>query len=68
VAATRTRDLLIVPKAGSVSPGRFICGDLLADVPVQLIQTTEAYIDGTEPAWSRQMKVVGREPPGMDRN
>ncbi len=64
VAATRARDLLIVPKAGSVSPGRFICGNLLADVPEQLMRTTESYIDGAEPAWSRQMKVIDRNAPG----
>jgi ATP-dependent helicase/nuclease subunit A len=54
VAATRARDLLIVPKAGSVAPGKFICGDLLVDSPEQLIQTMEPYIDGKEPAWARQ--------------
>jgi ATP-dependent exoDNAse (exonuclease V) beta subunit len=64
VAATRARDLLIVPKAGSVPAGKFICGDLLADVPEKLSQTTEAYIDGAEPAWSRQLKAVERKAPG----
>ena len=29
VAATRARDLLVVPRAGAVAPGKIICGDLL---------------------------------------
>jgi ATP-dependent helicase/nuclease subunit A len=61
VAATRARDLLIVPKAGTVQAGRFICGDFLADVPPGLIQTIDAYVMDAEPAWSRQLKVVERK-------
>ena len=64
VAATRTRDLLIIPKAGSVTPGRFICGDFLADVPTRLVQVIDAYVPGTEPAWSRQLKTIERKVPG----
>ena len=64
VAATRARDLLIVPKAGSVSPGRYICGDLSADVPTWLVQTAEAYVDVAEPTWSRQLKAIERKSPG----
>jgi ATP-dependent helicase/nuclease subunit A len=63
VAATRARDLLIIPKAGSVPPGRFICGDFLADVPPGLIQTIDAYVPGAEPAWSGQLKAVERKEP-----
>jgi ATP-dependent exoDNAse (exonuclease V) beta subunit len=63
VAATRARDLLIVPKAGTVPPGKFVGGDLLADVPEQLIRTMEPYVDGTEPAWARQMKAPIRGAP-----
>jgi len=64
VAATRARDLLIVPKAGSVSPGRFVCGDLLAEAPEKLMQTMQPYIDGAEPPWAQQMKGLGREAAG----
>jgi ATP-dependent helicase/nuclease subunit A len=64
VAATRARDLLIIPKAGTVSPGKFVCGDFLADAPPTLFQTVEAYVDGTEPAWSRQLKPIERKTPG----
>ena len=63
VAATRARDLLIVPKAGTVQAGRFICGDFLADVPARLVQTIDAYVPGAEPAWSRQLKAVERKEP-----
>ncbi|MGH7847902.1 MAG: UvrD-helicase domain-containing protein [Candidatus Binatia bacterium] len=64
VAATRARDLLIVPKAGDVSPGKFICGDLLAEAPEKLMQTMQPYIDGKEPVWSRQLKAIQRKAPG----
>ncbi len=64
VAATRARDLLIIPKAGSVPPGKFICGDFLADVPRRLVQTIDAYVPGAEPAWSRQLKAIERKAPG----
>jgi ATP-dependent helicase/nuclease subunit A len=64
VAVTRARDLLIIPKAGTVPPGKFVCGDFLADVPATLFQTAEPYVDGAEPAWSRQLKAVERQAPG----
>ncbi len=64
VAATRARDLLIIPKAGSVSPGKLVCGDFLADAPASLVQTAEEYIDGAAPAWSRQLKAIDRKAPG----
>ena len=53
VAATRARDLLIIPKAGEVAPGRFICGDLLAGAPPHLVKEVPPFIDGREPAWSK---------------
>ena len=64
VAATRARDLLIIPQAGSVPAGKFICGDLLAEVPAGLIQMTDACVCGAEPPWSRQLKEVERKAPG----
>ena len=64
VAATRARDLLIIPKAGSLPPGKYVCGDFLADAPPTLFQTAEAYVDGAEPAWSQQLKAVERRAPG----
>jgi ATP-dependent helicase/nuclease subunit A len=56
VAATRARDLLIVPKAGELKPGRFVCSDLLAEAPTHLVKELEPYVDGHEPAWATQNK------------
>ncbi|MBI4564838.1 MAG: UvrD-helicase domain-containing protein [Planctomycetes bacterium] len=64
VAATRARDLLVVPKAGDVPPGRFVCGDLLADGPAQLTRTLEAYVESAEPAWEREVSPPVRRAPG----
>jgi len=60
VAATRTRDLLIVPKAGDVPAGRFICGDLLAEAPAHLIRVLGTFIDGRECDWARESATSGR--------
>jgi ATP-dependent helicase/nuclease subunit A len=68
VAATRARDLLVVPKAGTVAPGKFVCGDLLGGTPEQLIHTMEPYTDGGEPGWSRQLKAIECKAPGDGSN
>ena len=52
VAATRARDLLVIPRAGGVSRGACVCGDLLADAPEDLTRTMEQYVVGREPAWA----------------
>jgi ATP-dependent exoDNAse (exonuclease V) beta subunit len=75
VAATRARDLLIVPKAGDVPPGKFVCGDLIAQMPADLVRRSirmmEPYIEGHEPAWARvERKQADTEPPdgaGVER-
>ncbi len=64
VAATRARDLLVVPKAGDVPPGRFVCGDLLADAPAGLTRSTEAYVEGEEPGWARDLAPHAQPRPG----
>jgi len=56
VAATRARNMLVIPKAGEVAPGQFVCGDLLSDAPAQFVQAVEPYVEGAEPAWARQTK------------
>jgi ATP-dependent helicase/nuclease subunit A len=63
VAATRARDLLVIPDAGNVPPGRFVCGDLLANAPGSLISTMQPYIDGAEPPWAREVSVPARAVP-----
>jgi ATP-dependent helicase/nuclease subunit A len=54
VAATRARDLLVVPCAGGVKPGRHICGDLVAETPEALVRRLPRYVPGVEePDWAR---------------
>ena len=53
VAATRARDLLVIPRAGQVKPGKLVCGDLLHDAPADLVDVLEPYRPGAEPAWSQ---------------
>jgi ATP-dependent helicase/nuclease subunit A len=56
VAATRARDLFVVPKAGDVPAGRFVCGDLLAQAPAHLIRELGTFIDGRECDWAREVR------------
>jgi ATP-dependent helicase/nuclease subunit A len=66
VAATRARDLLVVPKAGDVPAGKFVCGDLLDGAPPELVHVVERYVDGGEPpAWARRQEggLAGGTPP-----
>jgi ATP-dependent helicase/nuclease subunit A len=67
VAATRARDLLIVPKAGAVSPGRFVCGDLLDGAPAELVCAVGRYIDRSEPAWARMSTPMEEGPADVER-
>jgi ATP-dependent exoDNAse (exonuclease V) beta subunit len=63
VAVTRARDLLIVPKAGNVQPGKCICGDLLSDSPPHLTRELDPYVVGREPAWAAQQPSKRRRAP-----
>ncbi len=56
VAATRARDLLIVPKAGDVSDKKLVCSDLLTSAPVELIQIVAEYRDDHLPPWASQLE------------
>jgi ATP-dependent helicase/nuclease subunit A len=56
VAATRARDMLVVPKAGNITPGRHVCADLLAEAPDRLVRTMETYVEGAEPVWAREVR------------
>jgi ATP-dependent helicase/nuclease subunit A len=53
VAATRARDLLVIPRAGAVAPGKLVCGDLPHDSPPGLVQGLEPDRPGVEPAWAQ---------------
>jgi ATP-dependent helicase/nuclease subunit A len=54
VAASRTRDLLVVPRAGSSAPGKIICADLLAGADPALVRELETYRAGEACAWARE--------------
>jgi ATP-dependent helicase/nuclease subunit A len=62
VAATRARDLLVVPQAGNVLPGKFVCGDLLDGAPSELVRRVERYVDGSEPIWARRERPTAEAP------
>ncbi|HVQ74332.1 MAG TPA: UvrD-helicase domain-containing protein [Candidatus Binatia bacterium] len=53
VAATRARDLLVLPRAGAGPPGKIICAALLADGPTNLVRELDTYKADSEPAWAR---------------
>jgi ATP-dependent helicase/nuclease subunit A len=55
VAATRARDLLVIPRAGALDPRRFICGTLLAETPAGLIRELPPYLPSAEPAWAHEV-------------
>jgi ATP-dependent helicase/nuclease subunit A len=52
VATTRARDVLVVPRAGDVEPGRYICGDLLAGADPRLVRQLPAYRPDALPSWA----------------
>ncbi|HUF91300.1 MAG TPA: UvrD-helicase domain-containing protein [Candidatus Limnocylindria bacterium] len=52
VAATRARDLFVVPCAGTVAPDRMICSDLIHDADAGLVRTLEPYRRGL--GWARE--------------
>ncbi len=54
VATTRARDLLIVPRAGTVPPGKYICGDLLDGADRRLVTELDPYRDGVGSAWATE--------------
>ncbi len=62
VAATRARDLLVIPKAGDLKPGTYVCSDLLAEAPSHLVNELEPYTDGHEPAWATQKPATTQLP------
>jgi ATP-dependent helicase/nuclease subunit A len=63
VAATRARDLLVVPRAGEVPAGRFVCGDLLAETPDGLVQVLAPYGDGRGSDWANALGAASKAVP-----
>jgi ATP-dependent helicase/nuclease subunit A len=54
VAATRARDLLVLPVAGDPDPD-WITGRLVAGAPEALMERLEPYALGKEPAWATEV-------------
>jgi ATP-dependent helicase/nuclease subunit A len=52
VAATRARDLLVVPRTGSPKTGKTICADLLAGADPTTMVALDTYVRGAGAAWS----------------
>jgi len=52
VAATRARDLLVVPRAGQVKPGKLVCGDLLEGCEPALTHELPPYRGDAPPPWA----------------
>jgi len=56
VAATRARDLLVVPRAGDVPAGKkFVCGDLLGEAPAGLVRVLATYRHGHGCDWANAL-------------
>ena len=54
VAATRARDLLVVPKAGPQDPAKLVSSALLDGADPRLVRELEPYVAGKEPTWARE--------------
>ncbi|HSD29166.1 MAG TPA: UvrD-helicase domain-containing protein, partial [Vicinamibacteria bacterium] len=55
VAATRARDLLVVPQAGVPAPARYICDALLDKAAPSLVREMDIFHEGAIPAWGTQV-------------
>ena len=72
VAATRARDLLVVPRAGAVKKGKHVAGALLAEAPPELIEELPLYdLDRGGASWVRELpphdgNVAGRAPSPLE--
>jgi len=63
VAATRARDLLVLPVAGEPDPAR-ISGRLVLGAPAALMEVLDPYALGAEPAWAREVPPPAPRPRG----
>jgi ATP-dependent helicase/nuclease subunit A len=61
VAATRARDLLVVPRAGTPTD-KMICHALLTAAPPALVRELPAYRAEVPPAWAREPAVAAPTP------
>ena len=63
VAATRARDLLVLPVAGAPNPA-WITGRLVTGAPAERMETLEPYAVGAEPAWATEIPPPNARLPG----
>jgi len=64
VAATRARDLLVLPVARSAKNGQWVNGRLAEGAPPELVETLEVYALAAEPAWAAAARLPGPADPG----
>jgi ATP-dependent helicase/nuclease subunit A len=55
VAATRARELLVIPRAGVPDAGKMMCADLLHDHDPSLVLELETYRAGHGAEWAREL-------------
>jgi len=58
VAATRARDLLVIPRTGAPKPGKMVCADLLGGDETGAVRVLEIYFSGAGAAWARQVSAA----------
>jgi ATP-dependent helicase/nuclease subunit A len=63
VAATRARDLLVIPSAGLAAPGQLIASDLLDGADPALVRKLELYQDRVGAAWAQEIGPASRPRP-----
>jgi ATP-dependent helicase/nuclease subunit A len=63
VAATRARDLLVLPVAGRPNP-EWITGRLVLGAPEALLERVEPFAPGAEPAWASELPPPAPRPRG----
>jgi ATP-dependent helicase/nuclease subunit A len=68
VAATRARDLLVVPKTGAPKPGKMVCADLLAGAETGSVRVLETYVSGVGAGWARQVSAYTGEAEHRDQS
>jgi ATP-dependent helicase/nuclease subunit A len=65
VAATRARDLLVLPVAGDPNPNPgWITGRLASGAPAERMEVLERYESGAEPAWASEIAAPAPRPRG----
>jgi ATP-dependent helicase/nuclease subunit A len=63
VAATRARDLLVLPVAGDRDP-RWITGRLATGAPAELVEVLAPYVPWQEPVWATEVGAPAPRPLG----